>query len=133
MDGKKVNEEVKKVEENYKQWLLVSNISEDDFLNCAKTKDFTFISEKDTKYNVISVGYNSNGKFNRIGEQLVYLEKDVSGFMDLSLLLLFMAQKLDKIAVEFGERRESYYDRARQFIVGLEEFGVIQSNNTYKC
>lgn len=95
MNGSSLNKEVKKVEENFRKWLMDSNLLENDFLKYGATKDFLILSKKDNGYKIIAVGHRLNGKFERIGEQLIYLEKDINSFMDLSLLLLFMAEKLD--------------------------------------
>lgn len=121
MDGNKVSKEVKKVEENFKQWLVASNLSEKEFLSYGIITDFMISCDKDTGYNVIAIGHSINGAFERIGEQFVYLENDTSTFMDLALLLLFMAQKLDEAA----QRKEYFYNKVKNFIVNMEEYGIV--------
>ena len=125
MNGNEVNKEVRVIEQNFKQWLSISNLTEKDFLSYRTKADFTILKGSDSGYSIIVIGHTINGKFIKIGEQFAYLENDLGAFEDLALLLLFMAQKLDEAnnkAPKFEQRPNYFYNKVKCFIEGVEEY-----------
>lgn len=128
MNSNDMNNEVEVVKKNFKQWLKISSLSEEDFLKYRTIMDFRILNAANNGYKIIVLGYISKGSFVKIGEQLAYQEHDLSGFEDLSLLLLFMAQKLDsenQKAPKFEQRPNYFFNKVKTFIKEQDEYTLI--------
>lgn len=119
MNGKKSDVVVREIDEFYKKWLLCSGYSsEKDF---DETHKFSggFGLRKLLFEDGVEIGFFRGEKFFPIGERLVYVSGDKESLMNLHLLVLYIANKLDKrakeVAVEF-RRKESCYDTAKKFL-----------------
>lgn len=120
-----VNQEMGKIEINFKQWLEMSNLEYKDFLKYRYVADFQILSGNSQGYTIIVIGSVSNGQFARIGEQFAYREGDMDAFQDLSLLLLYIAERLDKAnkaAPAFEQRGTYFYDKIKKFIMSTDDY-----------
>lgn len=127
-----VSKEVKRVEDNFENWLEVSNFTEKDFLEYRTIAGFEVLGGTDGNYTIVALGRNLNGVFQRIGEQFAFLQGDLSAFEDLSLLLLFIAEKLDsankKSPLPCEQRKDYFYNKVKEFIVSTEEYKKINAS-----
>ncbi len=120
-----VNREMGKVEDNFKQWLKISNMEYKVFLQYRYVADFQILSETNQEYTIIVIGSVSNGQFTRIGEQFAYREGDIDAFQELSLLLLYIAERLDeanKAAPVFEQRGTYFHDKIKEFIKSTKDY-----------
>lgn len=123
-----VKKEVEVVKENFKQWLKISNLSEEEFLSYKTISDFKIVSGISDGYKIVVLGYVVKGSFVKIGEQLAYQKNDLNGFEDLALLLLFIAQKLDsenQKAPKFEQRPDYFFNKVKIFINEADEMKKI--------
>lgn len=135
MNGNDVKKEVESIELKFNQWLNISNLSEKDFLSYRTNADFEILSGMDSGYKIVVIGYMHNGNFVRIGEQFAYPENDLSGFEDLALLLLFMAQKLDSLnakAPMFEQRPNYFHEKVQTFIANSDEYKKLMEQSAEK-
>lgn len=130
MNGTEASREALEIEKKYEQWLEMGGLTDRSFLSYRTVADFTILSGESGDYKIIAIGHAFKGVFTRIGEQLAYKKNDLEGFENLSLLLLFMAQKLDMAnekAPKFEQRPKYFYEKVKAFIKGAEEYKRLQA------
>lgn len=110
--------EVKETKNNYKKWLEMSHMKEEDLLQFKTANNFTILTGEDKGYSIIIIGNVHNGKFEKIGEQFVYKTGDTETFLDVSILLFYIAQRLD----EANEKLPKFQQRERYFYLKVKEF-----------
>jgi hypothetical protein len=113
------------VQDSFSQWLLNSNKSESDFLSLAEIRPFAIIKQTRGNAIAIAIGTEKEEAFYIFGKPFFsppnYSIKEFN--MDMSLMLLFMATKLDNEYANnpaYPSRKEKgccYFDQqAKNFI-----------------
>lgn len=107
--------EVKEVAENFLAWLKISKLDERTFIHYRTVKHFKLVWRYDQtkKYRVAAMIYNDNNMILRIGEPISYSVGNEEGFLDVSLLLLYIANIWDKENDKLfnsKERKNYFYD-----------------------
>lgn len=120
--------ETKQIESNYQKWLEMSGMSEPEFFKFRTVGNFKILDGTDEQndYKIIVLGYmNKNDDFVKIGEQFAYKKGDVNGYLDLSLVLLYIASRLDianNKAPAFEQRKNYFSEITKAFLKTLDEF-----------
>lgn len=125
------DKEVEKVKSNFEAWLGASNLSEKEFLKRKIVGDFKIITQDEEEYVSVQLTYKANGIIKKIGEAFLYPKMDVEAFMDLSLILLYIAQRLDeenKKSPLLLQRKNYFFDIVKKFIAK-----EIQSREELMC
>lgn len=129
MDSKEVDKEVKVIENNFKIWLQMSNLTEKEFIKFRNVRNFKIICGEDSGYKILRLGYEIDNNFHSIGEQIAYPMGDDNSFADLCLLILYMAQKLDNanaVAPIFEQRKDYFYKITKDFIESTTEYKSVK-------
>lgn len=114
-----VSVEVKKIENNYREWLKVSNLTETELLKNRTVPEFRIASGEVDGYVLVLLGYMGEENFVAIGEQFVVEVGDEEARMDLSLLLLYIANKLDEAnskAMKLEQRPLYFTNITKEFV-----------------
>lgn len=111
--------EVKEVRINYEKWLEMSHLTEAELLDYKTAKEFLVTTVKDKEYSIVMIGIENNGDFTKIGEQFIYKTGDAEAFLDIVLLLFYIAQRLDEAnekLPKFAQRKRYFYLKVKDFI-----------------
>lgn len=127
-----ISSAIKDVESYFNAWLQMSNLTEIDFLSYRTKSNYEIRKKIENGYCVIDIGFIHNEIFKRIGEPFVFERNDISSFEDVSLLLLYIASKLDKansIAPLFEKRTNYFFDKTKEFITSTNEYILIRKSS----
>lgn len=120
-----VNREVKRIEENFYNWLQMSGLDYEEFLKSRTMLNFQIKSSHDDGYNIVTIGNMSNGQFMQLGERFVYSSGDKGAFQDMALLLLYIAERLDsenKADSHIHQKRDYFFNQIKFFIQSAEDY-----------
>ena len=127
-DRNEVNAVSRECEANFKNWLSMSEISEQEFLLNKNIGNFEILIQYDNEfaeYEFVSIGEKKNGVFRQIGERFVYEKSNMQQFEDLALLLIYIAKRLDNEnskAPLFMKRENFFFDKVKEFISNHNNF-----------
>lgn len=103
--------EVKEVKMNFNRWLNNSRISESDLIKY-RAGEFKIDFFNEGQYGVINLKYIADLKEEKVGESLFYKIDDKVNKVDIALLLLYIAERLDESnrnAPAFQKREDRYF------------------------
>lgn len=118
--NKAMNELSVIIEKLFNSWLISSNITEDEFLKYRTVKNYEIKMEIESGYCCTRIGYNNvqNG-FNQIGESIIFDKTCEDDYMDMCLILICLATKLDNanaVAPVFENRPNYFLSVTQKFI-----------------
>lgn len=112
-------EDVVETKERYTKWLSVSNMNELDLKKMANVTDFEVIEKSQGDYNITSIGYYQEFNYRQIGENFVYKITDKESFVDLCLILFYIAQRLDETneqSMDTNKSQRYFYEKVKNYV-----------------
>lgn len=116
---KGIAQEIVQIENSYKTWLEMSNLTEKEFIAFRNIARYQIMAGVDGKYTVIVIGKMNGDKFEKIGEQIAFETDNKEALTNCCLFLLFLANKLDESnakAPKFEQRGLYFTQITKDFI-----------------
>lgn len=116
---KGISQEVKQIEEHYKTWLEMSNLTEKEFIAYRNIARYHIMCGIDGNYTIVVIGKMNNEVFEKIGEQIAFETDNKEAMTNCCLFLLYLANKLDEsnaVAPKFEQRGLYFTQITKDFI-----------------
>ena len=116
---KGISQEIVQIENSYKTWLEMSNLTEKEFIAFRNIARYQIMDGVDGEYTLIVIGKMNGDKFEKIGEQIAFETNNKEALANCCLFLLFLANKLDESnanAPKFEQRGLYFTQITKDFI-----------------
>jgi len=116
---KGISQEIVQIENSYKTWLEMSNLTEKEFIAFRNIARYQIMDGVDGEYTIIVIGKMNGDKFEKIGEQIAFETNNKEALANCCLFLLFLANKLDESnanAPKFEQRGLYFTQITKDFI-----------------